>query len=128
MSATDEPRRLLDERGAEYYLLDESIVHLTMWQTCYEGLRHECQFDERHGESKLEIWDCTPEQAIAATLGNGTCEYCNGAMPIPYQYADGFSGWIEIVIDGATLFVQVGNDELAIPINYCPNCGRAVKQ
>ena len=52
-----------------------------------------------------------------------TCEYCSGVMPILYQYADGFSGWIDIVIDGATLFVQVGNDKLAIPINYCPNCG-----
>ena len=56
------------------------------------------------------------------------CEYCSGFMEIPVQYADGFSGYIEIVIEGRTLFVQVGNDELAIPIAHCPMCGEKLRK
>lgn len=120
MTATEKLRALLDERGVEYDLLDESIAHLTMWQTCYEGLRHECQFDECHGESKLEIWDCTPEQAIAAMLGRGTCEWqCEKHGPLydvyscsvcKYEYAESRTD------RGATDLVP----------NYCPNCGAKV--
>ena len=123
-SSTERLRALLDERGVEWSDASDDDIQHTTWNTA------SCWFSE-FGDG-WTAWGMskpgTPEQAIAATLGSGTCEYCNGAMPIPYQYADGFSGWIEIAIDGATLFVQVGNDELAIPINYCPNCGRAVKQ
>lgn len=118
MAGTDELRKLLDERGVEYYLLDESIVRLTMWQTCYEGLRHECQFDERHGESKLEIWDCTPEQAIAATLGRGACR---STTPD--------DAWCFACSECGKSFPR---DELHLAhnhgeINYCPNCGWRVK-
>lgn len=56
-----------------------------------------------------------------------SCEYCDRFMPVPYQYADGFSGYIEVVIEGKTLFVQIGNDELAIPINCCPMCGEELE-
>ena len=134
MTATDELRRLLDERGVEYYKhedgeplreLHEGRDDATSWRV---GVANVCAVPFDDYTFDLWIDHATPEQAIAATLGRGTCEYCNGAMPIPYQYADGFSGWIEIVIDSASLFVQVGYDELAIPINYCPICGRKVKQ
>ena len=129
MTATDELRKLLDERGVEYYLLDESIVRLTMWQTCYEGLRHECQFDERHGESKLEIWDCTPEQAIAATLGNEACEWqgsvgqgwCQGAYDETVDEYDGFFTTWHIL--GCGHGVLMADDEKP---SYCPNCGAKV--
>ena len=65
---------------------------------------------------------------ITRSRKHGTCEYCNYALPIPYQYAYEFSDWIDIEIDGATLFVQIGNSELAIPINFCPKCGRKINQ
>ena len=57
-----------------------------------------------------------------------SCEYCESIRPIPYQYADGFSGYIEVMIEGKTLFVEVGIDELVIPINHCPMCGADLRK
>lgn len=128
MSATDELRRLLDERGVKYYDMQNRGIWFGISE---DGKDHKYEaFEQTDGLIEIDVFDLTPEQAIAATMGNGThgnnCEYCNGIMPVPYQYADGFSGYIDIVIDDAVLFVQAGNDELAIPINYCPNCGAKV--
>ena len=126
-SATEMLRALLEERGVEYDLLDESIARLTMWQTCYEGLRQECQLDECNGESKLEIWDCTPEQAITATLergtchpdGHGNCSNCGKQLGVVrncemYETCDGRQAWKSL------------DHEVCDVPNYCPNCGAKV--
>lgn len=84
MTATDELRRLLDERGIEHD--DESIKSAISYCDGYEGtywdgdsfgyvepIRPKPNTIGSHPE--LTIHDCTPEQAIAATLGSGTHPY-----------------------------------------------------
>lgn len=75
MTATDELRRLLDERGVKWT------------RSCYSGMRYlentkwpivssnPIKFTEySDGQTKLIIDNATPEQAIAATLGGDECE------------------------------------------------------
>lgn len=66
-SATDELRRLLDERGVEHYDGTES----TLWLKDEHGYR--ASADElTSGRLSVHVWCDTPEQAIAATLVSGT--------------------------------------------------------
>lgn len=106
MSASDELRRLLDERGVE-------------WDD--DGYQTTCTVWVANGATWHGLWrdDCieliahlTPEQAIEATLGRGTCRdvgryafvcsVCGWASDEPHHVLGGF--WPK----------------------YCPNCGRAV--
>ena len=69
MSATDELRRLLDERGVEWF---ESVTRkgLTWIYRDGKAIRfHPWQPDTL----KVSMFDLTPEQAVEATLGRGTC-------------------------------------------------------
>ena len=72
MSATDELRRLLDERGIHWWAgADE---RKTLWES--NGLTWE-YFNDENGDAWLGFLgaceqDITPEQAIAATLGRPT--------------------------------------------------------
>lgn len=112
MSATDDLRRMLDERGVEWSdNSDENVTHTT-----WDGLN--CWFNEypdgwtswgmaKHG---------TPEQAIAATLGR-TC-YCTTEE----------SAWCFVCSECGKSFPRsdlhyaYNHGE----INYCPNCGAKV--
>ena len=115
MTATDELRKLLDERGVEWSDVSDDDIRHTTWNNV------SCWFSE-FGDGWTG-WGMsmggTPEQAIAATLGRVTrrsttpndawcfgCSECGKSFP---------------------------RDELHLAhnhgeINYCPNCGRAVKQ
>lgn len=66
MTATDELRRMLDERGVEW--TDGGMFHRTHW--VIDGI-HYVAF-EQSGKLYLQssMGPLTPEQAIAATLGN----------------------------------------------------------
>ena len=71
MSATDELRRLLDERGVDWREGDDE--RKTLWES--NGLTWE-YFNDENGDAWLGFLgaceqDITPEQAIAATLGGG---------------------------------------------------------
>lgn len=106
MTATDELRRLLDERGVEWGdSSDENVLHTT-----WNGMN--CWFNEF--SDGWTAWGMamggTPEQAVEATMGRGTCrmeteESCQNWMSCSECHADYY------------------NDQ---PINYCPNCGRRV--
>ena len=62
MSATDELRRMLDERGVEYESISDTCTYVGETQlTEYEP-----------GIVGLQMRNLTPEQAIAATLGGST--------------------------------------------------------
>lgn len=63
MSATDELRRMLDERGVEY----KRHYLNTSW---YAGMNLYMATDDKNGT--LIVDNLTPEQAISATLGGGT--------------------------------------------------------
>ena len=107
MSATYELRRLLDERGVEWRVGDYPTT-CTVWESdgiVWHGLW-------RDGCIELIAWQVTPEQAIDATLGRGTCEdvgryafvcsECGWASDEPHHVLGGF--WPK----------------------YCPECGRRV--
>ena len=69
MTATEVLRRMLDERGVEHYDGTET----TLWLK--DGVGYRASADEGlSGFMHLHLWCTTPEQAIAATLGPGTCE------------------------------------------------------
>jgi len=81
MTATDELRRMLDERD-EYY---KTSGNRTWWGRPTDARTGE-PINVFHnqaqpmGEDRLfvELQLATPEQAIAATLGRGTCEPVDG--------------------------------------------------
>lgn len=78
-TATDRLREMLDERGEPYTTNDHMGAKETSWRgfTAYQLTP----------SSKL-IMHPTPEQAIAATLGSGTCEHANGGV-VSRNYIDG---------------------------------------
>lgn len=66
MSATDELRRMLDERGADYRVSSTGYsIDIGPYTTAYAN-RSDTTLD-------VSLRQVTPEQAIAATLGDGTC-------------------------------------------------------
>ena len=67
MSATEVLRRLLDERGVEYEGGERSV----RWRD-RNGVMMQA-FPLADGELGMDVWSCTPEQAIAATLGSCNC-------------------------------------------------------
>ena len=74
MSATEELRRLLDERGVEFGTNETLTDCWTRWVA--GKLR--CTATEINGEFAFSVGTSTPEQAIAATLGRGTCKLSRG--------------------------------------------------
>ena len=117
MSATDELRKLLDERGVEYYKhedgeplreLHEGRDDATSWRV---GCANVCAVPFDDYTFDLWIDHATPEQAITATLGRGECENVSG-VPLKFTCSKCEDSW-SIPYDG---------------FNYCPSCGLAVKQ
>lgn len=129
MTATDILRRLLDERGVEYYKhedgeplreLHEGRDDATSWKV---GGANVCAVPFDDYTFDLWIDHCTPEQAIAATLGRGTCKldftaYTKGGVDFAGFRCDG-CGFTQAVpsgdLWGVTRFWS-----------YCPNCGKRV--
>lgn len=73
MSATDELRRMLDERGAEWYARDSAFRSITYWRT-NDGVtvRFAEKMDVPYPPSNTPqtiTAGLTPEQAVEATLG-----------------------------------------------------------
>ena len=80
MTATDELRRLLDERGVEHY----DGTNRTLWGKDASGYRFSAD-ELSSGRMSVHMWCETPEQAVAATLGPGTCkveEYEDTGIPV----------------------------------------------
>ena len=121
MSATDTIRAMLDERGVEWTEPNNKArSHTTYWTAGF--LR--CiavEFNDGMVSIASSSGDITPEQAVEATLGRGTCRMEKRHM-----------GWRctgcgEIVgTDDPTseLFIDGNAVELW---RYCPNCGRKVR-
>lgn len=99
MTATERLRQLLDERGVEW--------HGT-------GSVYGDDFDAIESVWKDDALDVTlygvsPEQAVEATLGRGTCKVVSKPCDM-WECECGKAWWH----GGAP--------------NYCPNCGRKVEQ
>lgn len=117
MTATDELRRLLDERGVEHVDYggkghEDEVGRPATW---WSGEHGECTAVQRDDVRLLtvEVF-LTPAQAIDATLGRGTCH-------AEEQYLDSHSDLTVTVCSEC----GVPTDDLE-DCNYCPNCGRKV--
>lgn len=116
MTATDELRRLLDERGVEWdELVGHPVVVGTAWYdrdgcSC-TALEH--ADDVPDGMLSVQA-NLTSAQAIAATLGDGTChetmidKFFRGCSECGYMWE-----------------YMYGIGSRTRP-NYCPNCGAKV--
>lgn len=73
--------------------------------------------------SAESAYDLTPEQAIAATVGAGTCRISSAN-----EY-DGF-WWAHLTCGHAVAFAEkwLDDDESSFPARFCPVCGRQVAQ
>ena len=120
MTATDVLRRLLDERGVEWgddgypttctVWASDGIVWHGLWRDdCIELIAH-----------------LTPEQAIAATLGAGTCEADETDL-IPFVRAD--SGDFEVDYIHVMECTECGHvyEHVNGDYEFCPRCGRKRK-
>lgn len=113
-SATDELRRMLDERGVEWWEgWDKDL-------TCYDGangVRYiaDVTLGEMFFRSMLPV---TPAQAVEATLGRGTCKLPETRVDHGSIEYNGVTEWRRCSV--------CGEEVLACPANFCPNCGREV--
>lgn len=107
MTTTDELRRLLDGRGVEWVAIGTD--------TCWTGADgYPMRAWETTNGTHMRVADLTPEQAVEATLGRGTCH----ETIIDHHWRGCCScGYIWEFMYG------IGKCERP---HYCPNCGRKV--
>ena len=107
MTATDELRRLLDERGVKWWEgWDKDL-------TCYDGangVRYlaDAMLGEMFFRSLLPV---TPDQAVEVTLGRGTCEI---------EYVSDFMSWHCKACDQMDMAPRTPKPR------FCKWCGREV--
>ena len=66
-SSTEILRKLLDERGVKYYDMQNRGIWFGISE---DGKDHKYEaFEQTDGLIEIDVFDLTPEQAIAATLG-----------------------------------------------------------
>lgn len=112
MTATDELRRLLDERGVEWL---EGSPNKTKWHVGgieFVATNAWPRNDATRTKMVVHAMYPTPEQAVEATLGRGTCEM---------EYVPDWMGWHCKSCDNLR---QGLRDQKP---RYCPNCGRKVR-
>ena len=116
MTATDELRRMLDERGVEYKTIGERCVEYANVQIIEYG-------DSTSGVL-VAISHVSPEQAIEATLGRGECEY------VVKDNMNESEGTGDVWFECSACHAQFDyySDDWLMGTNYCPNCGRKVKR
>lgn len=135
-TSTDELRRMLDERGIEW-----SSPELSPCQTRLPYVKFEPWGE---GTLKVTIFNLTPEQAIAATLGN---EY-HGYEQAAIEAWKSIKTWNQRHVETCRITASATDGlctdrprqyfELSCghsftldglePPNCCPNCGKAVKR
>ena len=130
MTATDELRRLLDERGIEYEPIDSvrSPNRRTLWGKVERGkgiLGLDAKYEtiEFKKGMRLTISDCSPAQAVEATLGRGTCRFIDEDNFNETEGCDAYS-WFRCSACG-WMFDEC--DRWLTTMSYCPNCGRKVR-
>ena len=110
MKAAERMLALLDERGVEYEVECIDFSNYFTWgeNDCYS-------YTEYPDGTVLRIWDCTPEQAIAATLGESDegCYLMRDGKKFPVELDYGFIGILPITINvaGFRYLLEVPNGE-----------------
>ena len=121
MTATDILRRLLDERRVEYKTDDRQIVRYTDWGQWLFSEPLGAEPNTLGAQCELVCMPVTPEQAIDATLGRGTCHSANVTEYAWDDFECSECGWVtwNFVME------HEGCGTVQQP-RYCPNCGRRV--
>ena len=135
MTATDELRRMLDERGVEHRDRyshtkgrENPGTRFTTWFVNRDNARFTARADEHDDYEfglffSVEGYRVTPEQAIEATLGRGTCR----DLAETPKYGDktrfecSACGYEYSAVGG--FGCDYGDEP---DFRYCPNCGREV--
>lgn len=138
MSATEELRRMLDERGVGWTTASGSKCY-TAWATQH-GMAQATDYGEG-GDIVALMFRCTPEQAIAATLDscsrssnctngertNGTCRDVRSADHIIAFECSECGCWVAYDEYWETgIYVPDETGQEHIHPRYCPNCGAEV--
>lgn len=131
MSETDELRAELTKCGIEWRWEDERT---TYWYVTVDGEEWgEWTAIEMGGYLHLSFSSgdvLTPAQAVAATLGSGTCHITPKftCSECGHQYPTRNYESYE-TCDGRTAYAPLGHYVLDCKKpNFCPNCGRRVKE
>jgi hypothetical protein len=118
-TATETFRAQLDERGVEWWEDAFSSEHRTVFDG-KNGVRY-CVYQLGFELFISSILPVTPEQAIAATLGRGTC-HDTGT----------FKSWGLFTCSNCSIVIPLNAVKDApsvgksMPLKFCPNCGREV--
>lgn len=124
MSATECLRALLDERGVEWIGTDfTEPTHGHPTNTSLDTEHHDAVFVEYVDGTALRLFDLTPEQAVEATLGRGTCRFINEDNYNETEGCDSCS-WFRCSACG-WMFDEC--DRWLTTMSYCPNCGKEVE-
>ena len=132
-SATEDLRRMLDERGIEH----DDACDITLW-TGVDGCAYTAvemvPLSMKPSKKLMVRQVLTPEQAIATTLGSSNCSNsertgtCRMRLAYEEEDADGFI-WPDhyecdscgAKVNGIMLYCDT-----EIQPKFCPNCGRKV--
>ena len=118
MTATEELRRLLDERGVEW--MDDSYAQLwcTVWHG-QDGKQWRMTENQSGMLTELKAWKATPAQAIAATLGRGMCR--NEGDQKDFLCSECGARMFTDTGETYTMIDNLGN--IIESPNFCPYCG-----
>ena len=127
MTATDELRRMLDERGVEWRERVWGGKHsvVTFWRA--RGVRWHYR-ENRFGEIRLHADGLPPAQAIAATLGDAdaTAERRDGAGTVPHRTTTRHGKWRTKYGRSVPCCECCGYGIGDARWHYCPSCGAEV--
>lgn len=116
MTATERLRQLLDERGVEWWNdTDPEPQHVTVVHFEERIVIFHENVNGTMGYHVYNAHDLTPEQAVAATLGRGTCKV-EGSI----DYGE-FGCWQYDLSCGCRILWPDSE-----PPTFCPECGRRV--
>ena len=123
-TAIERTQELLDERGVKHV----GNGGMTKW-TNEDGCV--CRAYTRPGHLTIDvaIMDASPEQAISATLGPGTCriDVLNTGDCAGYECSEYIMHCNRCGHEfGHVLYNEDGDVWMSEPPNYCPNCGRRI--
>ena len=109
---TERLRELLDERGVEWHeVAGITYFGRSEYDTLYAANEYECG---------IVLDPLTPEQAIEATLGRGTCRNSEEVKNLWFCCSECGCD-LEYVVCGEPI-----SEALPDGPRYCPNCGRKV--
>lgn len=123
MTATEELRRLLDEQGVEHEDEDYKSYTYTYWGDWAFTEPLDAKPNTLGAQCELMLIPATPEQAIAVTLGSGTCEY---VIEDNMNESEGMGDvWFRCT-NCDTRYDYYADDWL-LRMPHCPKCGATVK-